>query len=271
MPVKNCFGGGPLSILRAGKSIWAMAASWQESRRRMNGLADFADHDTGSIVWNASLVLLNHLRLKNAADFRGKRVLELGAGVGHLAWGLYELGAHVTASNTPLAGALKELETCLDRWLGEEAEGKEAEASAYIRSALNNKAVEVPKVSGGSIRAVELTWGQAHWQNSPLSLESAAGAPSYDIIILAEVFSIPELHEELVWTLQQFCHADVVIFSMFMNRPFSFMFFTHIADAGGYRVYQYKEDEYDVCGLDVSDVDCCLHRITYDPLSPRLH
>lgn len=194
-----------------------MAASWQESRRRINGLADFADHDTGSIVWNASLVLLNHLRLKNAADFRGKRVLELGAGVGHLAWGLYELGAHVTASNTPLAGDLKELETCLDRWLGEEAEGKEAEASAYIRSALNNKAVEVPKVSGGSIRAVELTWGQAHWQNSPLSLESAAGAPPYDIIILAEVFSIPELHEELVWTLQQFCHADVVPTSLLMQ------------------------------------------------------
>ena len=51
------------------------------------GLADWSDHEAGSIVWNASLVLLNHLRAKHASDLRGKRVLELGAGIGHLAWG----------------------------------------------------------------------------------------------------------------------------------------------------------------------------------------
>ena len=63
----------------------------------MAKLSDFADHKVGeeghSIVWNASLVLLNHLRANNASDFKGKRVLELGAGLGHLAWGLYEMGA----------------------------------------------------------------------------------------------------------------------------------------------------------------------------------
>ena len=51
------------------------------------GLADFVHHEAGSIVWNASLVLLNHLRANHATDMRGKRVLELGAGIGHLAWG----------------------------------------------------------------------------------------------------------------------------------------------------------------------------------------
>ena len=87
-------------------------------------MLDLVDHESGSIVWNASLVMLNHLRAQNAADFKGKRVLELGSGVGHLAWGLYELGAHVTASNTPLGGDLKELVQCLEQWKHEEQEGK---------------------------------------------------------------------------------------------------------------------------------------------------
>jgi 2-polyprenyl-3-methyl-5-hydroxy-6-metoxy-1,4-benzoquinol methylase len=77
-------------------------------------------------------VLLNHLRQNNAADFRGKRVLELGAGVGHLAWGLYELGAHVTASNTPLGGDLRELELCVAQWLHEESEGRVPEARQHV-------------------------------------------------------------------------------------------------------------------------------------------
>ena len=62
-----------------------MAAAAEKGCGR--GLADWSDHEAGSIVWNASLVLLNHLRAKHASDLRGKRVLELGAGIGHLAWG----------------------------------------------------------------------------------------------------------------------------------------------------------------------------------------
>jgi predicted RNA methylase len=92
--------------------------------KQLKGLQDFVDHEAGSIVWNASLVLLNHLRANNAADFKGKRVLELGAGIGHLAWGLYEMGAHVTASNTPLDGDLKELQLCVDLWQSQEQDGK---------------------------------------------------------------------------------------------------------------------------------------------------
>jgi len=148
---------------------------------KKKGLSDFVDHDAGSIVWNASLVLLNHLRTKNATDFKGKRVLELGSGIGHLvgghrcvrvcvivlkcvwfmcmraalvytaclhawhtfifadskltppihtrlscrkAWGLYEMGAHVTASNTAMGGDLKELEQCVQQWKSEQRDGK---------------------------------------------------------------------------------------------------------------------------------------------------
>ena len=157
-------------------------------------LGDFVDHVSGSIVWNASLVLLNHLRAHNAAEFRGKRVLELGSGVGHLAWGLYELGADVTASNTPLGGDLKELEQSVELWKREERDGKVPAARSYTRAALGDKAEacgwEGTPVAGGAIRVVELTWGKEHWKDSPLSKEVAQGAAPYDIIILAGEFGI---------------------------------------------------------------------------------
>ena len=49
-------------------------------------------------------------------------------------------------------------------------------------------------------------WGEQYWDQSPLS---RAGDVKFDIVILAEVFSIPEVHEELLWTLQRFCHREV--------------------------------------------------------------
>jgi len=110
----------------------------------------------------------------------------------------------------------------------------------------------------GTLRIVELTWGKDHWEKSPLSKEDV----KYDFVILvatrpasslassisisehprshrpfqAEVFSIPDVHEELVWTLTKFMHADATVWSIYMNRPFSMMVFVHISDAGGFRV-----------------------------------
>ena len=49
--------------------------------------------------------------------------------------GLYEMGAHVTASNTPLGGDLKELQQCVERWQCEEREGKVPEGLCLLHSA----------------------------------------------------------------------------------------------------------------------------------------
>ena len=49
---------------------------------------DFIEFEDGKLVlWTASLVLLNHIGQKGS--LKGKRVLELGSGLGHLAVGLY--------------------------------------------------------------------------------------------------------------------------------------------------------------------------------------
>ena len=122
------------------------------------------------------------------------------------------------------------------------------------------------KVHGGTIRVVELTWGESNWKDSPISQEIYA---QYDILILAEVFSLPELHEELVWTVQKLCHSRIEIWSIFVNRSFSFMFFALLADAGGFRVKQVPCEDIDLLGMEGEDLGIFMHQTHYDPLSPR--
>ena len=57
---------------------------------------DFRDVASGGILWKASLVLLHFL--ERNVELRGKRVLEISAGEGHLACELQRYGAHVTAT-----------------------------------------------------------------------------------------------------------------------------------------------------------------------------
>ncbi|EKX37676.1 hypothetical protein GUITHDRAFT_144803 [Guillardia theta CCMP2712] len=223
-------------------------------------LADFSNEGEG-IVWNASLLLLNYFRSEDGGaelllitrwdgrtnmkeEIKGKRILELGAGVGHLAWGLYEMGAQVTATNTSL-GDLDVLGANIKQWKEEEERGVKTGGREYIVKCIGGS-MEERKVEGGSISVEELTWGEQYWDQSPLS---RAGDVKFDIVILAEVFSIPE----------------VIVYSIFMNRPFSFMFLAHLADAGGFRVHQYKETEFDKCGMDDDELHIMMHRYTYDP------
>ncbi len=173
------------------------------------------------------------------------------SGLGHLAWGLYKLGAHVTCTDTP-DGDLSALAARVQSWLAEEEKSADS-------AGIGNE-------GRGSIRVQELTWGQQHWGVSPISTESV----DYDVLILAEVFSLPELHEELVWTVQKLCHANIEIWSIFLNRSFSFMFFALLADAGGFRVRQIPGDEFDLLGMEGDELGIFMHQTFYDPLSPRV-
>lgn len=117
---------------------------------------DYTEYSDG-LLWNASLVLLEHLKATLGDMLKDKRILELGSGLGHLGLGLADLGAHVTLTEHPAV-----LESLAER----------------VR--LHNKA------HGTDARAVELEWGEEGWDRSPLSHE---GEP-FDIIISAELLGM---------------------------------------------------------------------------------
>ena len=166
-----------------------------------------------------------------------------------MAWGLYQLGAHVTCTDTPL-GDLQALRSRVSNWLAEE------------KSRSNPVNIDIR----GSIRVCELTWGEKNWDVSPISKEHE----KYDVMILAEVFSLPELHEDLVWTVKKLCNSQIELWSIFLNRSFSFMFFALLADAGGFRVKQIPCDEVDLLGMEGDELGIFMHTARFDPLSPRL-
>jgi predicted nicotinamide N-methyase len=59
----------------------------KESSKSSKSTQDFIEFEDGTILWNASLVLLNYI-CEHEGSLKGKRVLELGSGLGHLAVGL---------------------------------------------------------------------------------------------------------------------------------------------------------------------------------------
>eukprot|EP00971_Amphidinium_carterae_P244815 4860707-Amphidinium_carterae.2 len=108
---------------------------------------DFEEREDGTIIWNASLVLLHYLQAPERSP-RGKRVLELGSGLGHLGYGLAKLGAHVTC--TDLAKCIGDLEKSL-----EQLQRDSGTAESF----------------GGSIRAMAMSWGEEGFQASTLAAE----------------------------------------------------------------------------------------------------
>ena len=139
---------------------------------------DFRDMEGGGILWKASLVLLHFLERK--VELRGKRVLEISAGEGHLACELRHHGAHVTAT---------------------EHAGEDVE-----RLRRNVMARGFDAGAEGSIRVVPLTWGEDAWTRSPLASEEA----DYDYIVMSELVFEADLHDELLWSMRRLCTPKTV-------------------------------------------------------------
>lgn len=120
------------------------------------------------IVWPACLVLLRHLEdmdwcaNKRGCPLcicdpshprrRGKRVLELGSGTGHLAVGLARLGAHVTATEGP-GNNMAALKSWSGQLLREHVGGGQPLCTDPIRLSTGNSL-------GGTLELRELWWGE---------------------------------------------------------------------------------------------------------------
>ncbi|KAL1526640.1 hypothetical protein AB1Y20_015344 [Prymnesium parvum] len=164
------------------------------------------------IIWPACLVLLHHLE---QMDWRGKRVLELGAGTGHLAVGLARLGAHVTATEGPGKG-FASLKAWAAQLLSEEPGGGLPLDTDNTRLGTGNSL-------GGSVDIRELWWG------SEFSLHSEG---DFDVIIMSELTYDVDCHDALLQTLQSALKPGKVAWQIFVDRPFSLGFMMLLADAG---------------------------------------
>lgn len=173
---------------------------------------DYIEISEDVYIWTASLVLLNHLRSDPQVSIRGKRVLELGSGLGHLAVGLASLGAHVTA--TELSGpVLHRLE-------------ESVQAQVDLSTARSGEALL------GSIECLPCSWGREGYNDSPLS---SLDRQPFDIIIMAESIYKESLYEPLLETLTLVTATrggtwKGSVWAAMVPRPFAYLFFAHLHD-----------------------------------------
>jgi len=177
---------------------------------------DLQELPNGELVWNGSLVLLKYLQEKGENFWRGKKVLEVGSGAGHLGYDLSLMGCDVTCTEMP---------------------GKMIKA---LEESITDLETKVPR-KHGSVTCKPLLWGEEGWKADPLNDE-------YDIIIAAEVVFHEGTHRQLLWTLGKASNQNTEIYSIFLNRPFSWNFFVIIDDDKLFRVEQIEG--YDEMGLD---------------------
>ena len=216
----------------SGALAWASAVPQPAGRMRAWLDVEPVDGRPESMLWTASLVLLRHLETEHpAAYWRGKRVLELGAGMGHLAVGLARLGAQVTATEAGYSG-LGVLQAWSTHLLKERAGGGEAAGDGALSAGCD--------AHGGTVSTQELWWGARDGLSESfeegfdviilddltLSLTLTTGPnpdPDLDpnpnqVIILSELVYDEDLHEELLQTLGRALRPGAVAYSGFCDR-----------------------------------------------------
>lgn len=134
---------------------------------------DHSDNVSG-MIWDATLIMLEYFRCEVGLEhFKGKKVLELGAGLGLVGITLATAGAEVTMTDMKHAVPTIERNIELNRGTWEKG--------------------------GGSARALMLEWGQEGYERSEIAKEPM----EYDIIIACEcVYEVAAL-PWLKWTMER--------------------------------------------------------------------
>jgi len=230
----------------SGALAWASAVP-RAPNGRMRAWLDVdatTDGRPDSMLWTASLVLLRHLESRCDEGFwRGKRVLELGSGMGHLAVGLARLGAHVTATEGGYGGHAV-LQVWSRHLLQEREGGGEPAAEGQLSAGRN--------AHGGTLATRELWWGPD---------DGLSAGDGFDVVILSELVYDEDLHEPLLDTLGRALRPGATAYSIFCDRPFSFNFFAMLGDVTPpYELQQVEPAE--LLGLDTEHEDVHMHVIT---------
>ena len=197
---------------RSGAVAWAKRCLRADGTMRcwMDMAELYSDSpDSKSMLWTVSLLLLHHLEVTSSTGYWvGKRVLELGAGAGHLAVGLSRLGAHVVATETGEIGdCYEQLQSWTARLLTER------------------------RLSGGEPGSI--SFRSLHWG---LDDRPPADWSGFDVLILADAVYDEDCHEALLSTLVNTLAPGMLAYSAFVDRPYSLNFMALLDDEGSFDV-----------------------------------
>jgi SAM-dependent methyltransferase len=200
----------------SGATSWALEHCVNGMMRSWIDLDSSCTGGVDGMLWTASLILLRHLEITHPVGWwRGKRVLELGSGSGHMAVGLSKLGASVIATESAKGTGFDSMVAWTTYLLGTR------EASVGL--------------GGGSVEFRSLHWS--------MDVEPADWG-GFDVVILSELYYDPDLHEVLLHTLRSVLRPGMVAYSIFCDRPFSLGFLTMLHDDGTFLVTPIEPKEH---------------------------
>ena len=202
------------------------AVGWSEACQAKGKMRAWIEMPGSGMLWTASLILLRHLEVDAGVDWRGKKVLEIGSGCGHLATGLARLGAHVTATESAeekIAGdGFVHMQGFIQRLLAERPGGGVPADPSGQSGALAAGTGPDGMSRGGTVRFRKLHWG--------LDDLPPADWSGFDIVILSELYFFTELHTELLGVLRHVLQPGMLAYSLFVDRPFSLGFLAMLDD-----------------------------------------
>lgn len=192
------------------------ALSWARECRMSNGRmrswVELTAAGCDGMLWTACLILLRHLETEKPAGWwRGRKVLELGSGTGHLAVGLARLGASIVATESAEF----------------EMEGGQAGFDSMV--AWTNHLIASSSGLDAGVGGGSVAFRKLHWGLDDLPPNRWDG---FDIVLLSELYFDPDLHEPLLQTLANVLKPGMVAYSIFCDRPFSLGFLAMLDDEG---------------------------------------
>ncbi|RUS18275.1 hypothetical protein BC937DRAFT_88965 [Endogone sp. FLAS-F59071] len=152
--------------------------------------------NTGNVVWDGAYIMSRYIASHLSPFLPGTRCIELGSGSGLVGIAAWLAGAKVVVTELPgkqLEHLKMNVERNLARILKPFADGEgnsDSEPASSVPNALTQE----------NITIYPLDW------NDPPTVLQRLVSPPYDLVLGSEILYLPQLHKNLVRTLDALCH-----------------------------------------------------------------